>query len=599
MSLTRISDHLYRYEDTCNVYVVRNGSEALLVDFGAGEVLDVLDSIGVERVTDVLMTHHHRDQGQGLARAVEAGIRIWVPHMEQDLFHSADAHWQGRELANNYNMRQNRFSLLEPVPIAGTLTDYSTFPFGPYSFTVVPTPGHTIGAVSLLGEVDGQRVAFTGDLIAAPGKVWSLAATQWTYNRAEGVPSTIASLLDLKERAPGLLLPSHGEPMEEPEAAIDLLVERLWALLQGRGENPRLFQLREQPYAAITPHLLRNRTSVANSYVLLSESGKALLFDYGYDFLTGFTAGVDRASRRPWLYTLPALKRDFGVTKIDVVVPTHYHDDHVGGFNLLRDAEGTEVWAAENLAEILEQPTRYNLPCLWYDPIPVDRVLPLEQPIRWEEYELTLYSQPGHTRYAVAIGLEVDGKRVLVIGDQYELGTQWNYVYGGRFEADDFRRSAALYQKVKPDLMLHGHAKPTWVTPEHLETLTRQGDLLLELHEALLPFETAVFGTDDVAATIRPYRAEVRGGEAIEYEVEVQNPFPRAEEAVVRFVVPVGWEVEREEQVAPLEARATGTVCFRVKVPAGVHVRRARVAVDLTVGGQRFGQQAEALVTVY
>ena len=61
---TRITDQLYLFHDTCNVYVLCTGREALLVDFGSGDVLDHLAEIGVEQVTDVLMTHHHRDQGQ-------------------------------------------------------------------------------------------------------------------------------------------------------------------------------------------------------------------------------------------------------------------------------------------------------------------------------------------------------------------------------------------------------------------------------------------------------------------------------------------------------------------------------------------------------
>ena len=36
-------------------------------------------------------------------------------------------------------------------------------------------------------------------------------------------------------------------------------------------------------------------------------------------------------------------------------MPTHYHDDHVAGFNLLREVEGTEVWSPENVAPILER----------------------------------------------------------------------------------------------------------------------------------------------------------------------------------------------------------------------------------------------------
>jgi glyoxylase-like metal-dependent hydrolase (beta-lactamase superfamily II) len=283
MLLHKISENLYLFEDTCNVYVIRSGQDAVLIDFGSGDVLLHLDEIGVERVTDVLMTHHHRDQCQGLHRAVEKGIRIWVPHTEQDLFQNVDTHWQAREVYNNYNMRQDRFSLLNSVPIDGTLQDYEVRLFGDYELTVVPTPGHTTGSITLLAEIDGVRIAFTGDLIAAPGKVWSMSATQWTYNGAEGVAGSIPSLLDLKDRQPDILLPSHGEPIREPIRAIDLLVERFWQLLQLRGQNLRLFELRDQPYEPITPHLLKHRACMANSYVLLSDSGKALFIDFGYD----------------------------------------------------------------------------------------------------------------------------------------------------------------------------------------------------------------------------------------------------------------------------------------------------------------------------
>lgn len=66
--------------------------------------------------------------------------------------------------------------------------------------------------------------------------------------------------------------------------------------------------------------------------------------------------------------------------RLDVVLPTHYHDDHMAGLNLLRDSEGAQTWAAESFADILENPLAYNLPCVLYDPIPVDRRLPPGQP---------------------------------------------------------------------------------------------------------------------------------------------------------------------------------------------------------------------------
>jgi glyoxylase-like metal-dependent hydrolase (beta-lactamase superfamily II) len=608
--MQQLSPHLYLFEDTCNVYVITAGDSAVLIDFGAGAVLDHLGEIGVSRVSDVLMTHHHRDQGQGLPRARQAGIRIWVPHAEQELFHAAEAHWQAREILNNYNVRQDRFSLLESVAIDGTLQDYEVREFGGILFTVVPTPGHTIGSLTLMAEVDGQRVAFTGDLIAGPGQVWSLAATQWTYNGAEGVAASIASLLDVRQRAPDSLLPSHGEVMTEPAAAIDLLVERLWQLLQLRQENTRLFELRDRPYEPITPHLLRHRASMANTYVLLSESHKALMIDFGYDFMTGFTAGYDRASRRPWLYTIPALKSQFGIEQIEVVLPTHFHDDHVAGLNLLRRVEGAQVWAADLFADILAHPSDYDLPCLWYDPIPVDRVLPLETPIQWEEYTLTLYPLPGHTRYAVAVAFEVDGLRVLATGDQYQGddGLALNYVYPNRFVADDYMRSAALYERLRPDLILTGHWSPLHVPPGYFGKLADMGSRLSHLHHDLLMRRLDV-GDEDFLARIMPYQLEVPREAGFRLRVELRNPYPERAEAVVELMIPPSWRVTDAEsggqplalkgnQAAVwLDAGAPTAVYFNVIPALEPARRRTRIAVDLTIGGRRFGEQAEALIT--
>jgi glyoxylase-like metal-dependent hydrolase (beta-lactamase superfamily II) len=605
---TCIADSLYLFRDTCNVYVLCSGSEAVLVDFGSGDVLDHLADINVVRVTDVLMTHHHRDQGQGLARAIQAGIPIWVPHTEQDLFHSVDVHWQAREVYNNYNVRQDRFSLLESVPIAGTLLDYETRLFGVNNITVLPTPGHTTGSISFLVEWNGQRILFNGDLIYGPGKVVSLSATQWTYNGAEGVAAGLASLLDLQDRQLDLLLPSHGDPIDNPQQAIGLLVERFWELLQRRKQNPRLFQLREHPYQQVlptgeglkgegTPHLLMHRASMANMYVLLSESGKVLFIDFGYDFVTGIATGSDRASRRPWLYTLPVLKAQFGIKKIDVVLPTHYHDDHVAGCNLLRRVEGTQVWAAENFADILENPARYDMPCLWYDPIPVDRCLPLGQPIAWEEYTLTLHPLPGHTRYAVAVEFEVDGLHVLATGDQYQGddGLAWNYVYQNRYAIGDYTATAELYNRIQPDLILSGHWQPLRVTREYLQQIAADAQALDRLHRELLP-ETPDLGAEGFIARISPYQVAVLAGKTIPFEVEIRNPFPRTEEAVIRVVAPDGWASEPAEQV--LLINSVHHLSFKITTPSGISVRRARLAVDITVAGQRFGKQAEALVTI-
>ncbi|HEV2087446.1 MAG TPA: MBL fold metallo-hydrolase, partial [Cryptosporangiaceae bacterium] len=100
--MEQLSQNLYLFTDTCNVYVLRHGDEATLIDFGTGDVLDHLERVGIRNVTHVLMTHHHRDQGQGLDRAVSAGARIWVPAAERELFADVEQHWESRVVWNNY-----------------------------------------------------------------------------------------------------------------------------------------------------------------------------------------------------------------------------------------------------------------------------------------------------------------------------------------------------------------------------------------------------------------------------------------------------------------------------------------------------------------
>src|SRR5918912_1220042 len=229
-SATEVGAGVTRFVDTCNVDVLRGAGGATLVDFGSGDVLDHLEELGVERVTDVLVTHHHRDQVQGLQRAVDAGARIWVPPVEQELFTDADERWRRRRVVNDYDLREDRFSLLGAVEIAGTVDEYRTRRYGGAYVYTLPTPGHTVGSVTYLAEVDGRRLAFCGDLVYGDGKVWSLAATQWTYTGVEGQAATVLSCGLLAAREPDVLLPGHGEPIEDPPAALALVKERLTAL---------------------------------------------------------------------------------------------------------------------------------------------------------------------------------------------------------------------------------------------------------------------------------------------------------------------------------------------------------------------------------
>ncbi|MEW9549133.1 MBL fold metallo-hydrolase [Nonomuraea sp. NPDC050783] len=598
---------VFRVADTCHVYVVtapaREGEErtAIAIDFGSGRVLDLLGEIGVDRLTDVLMTHHHRDQAQGLARAAAAGVAVHVPPVERELFEKVDEMWEGRRLGNDYDLRDDRFSLLEPVPVAGVVPEYRTAVYGGVEVRVLPTPGHTPGSVTYVVG----RTAFTGDLIYAPGKVWSLAATQWSYTENEGPAMVVLSCELLRREDLDVLLPSHGEPMTDPGDALERLSGSMQRYVDFRRPYPwDVKGLLADPFVQVTTHLLMNRSAQSYSYVLLSESGAAMVFDFGYDMSTGLVGDTSRAARRPWLASLPALRERYGVTEIEVAVPTHYHDDHVAGMPLLRDVEGTRIWVPSHIAPVLAAPRHHDLPCQWFDPIPADRVLELGRTVRWREYDITVHDLPGHTLFAAAYEFTVDGHKVLVTGDQQDgMGIPGerqeilNFQYKNRFRIDDYRRSAALYRRLRPDLMVSGHWRPRWVDDAYLRMLAERGEELAELHRELLPLERLDLGADGVLCRLTPYYASVPAGGELVLTATVRNPFPEKVTATVEPVVPPGWEREPGPLTLRIPEGGMEQVHLRLGADA-VPRRRVRLAVDLTIGDLRLGQHAEALADV-
>jgi glyoxylase-like metal-dependent hydrolase (beta-lactamase superfamily II) len=609
--IEEVARGVFLVRDTCNVYLIVSDDEtagertAVTIDFGAGAVLGHLSRLGIDRITDVLMTHHHRDQGQGLPLAVQHGARIHVPPVEVDLFNRVDELWLGRQLDNDYNVRQDRFSILEPVPVASTVPEYRTAEFGGVRIRPLPTPGHTVGSVTYLLDRDGSRLAFSGDLIYAPGKVWSLAATQWSYTAHEGPAMVVLSCYLLADEHPDVLLPSHGRPMRDPIAALGLLGERMQYHVDSRRWYPwDLADRLRNPYVPLTEHLLLNRTSLSTGYVLLSETGEALFIDYGYDVTTGLPPGSERHARRPWLASLPALKQLYGVTKITAALPTHYHDDHIAGMPLLREVEGAEIWSPSTVAPVLADPWLHDLPCQWYEPIRSDRVLPVGESFTWNEHTITVHEQPGHTLFQVAYELTVDGVTVLFTGDQQEnLGLPGerheilNYQYRNRFRLGDYVKSARLYRKVAPGLLLSGHWEPREVDAQYLDYLLFAGHDLDEMHQALLPLDELDLGSDGVLLRLTPYRSRVRDGATLTMTGSVRNPHPHPAEAVLRPVLPQGWSTSSEALRVWLEPGEERDVSFDV-VPSGGGSKRYRVTVDLTIGGLLLGQHAEALVNV-
>ena len=113
---------LFLWSDTCNVWVLREGDAALLIDLGDGSVLDHLQEIGVKRVEWVLLTGHHRELSQGIDLLDRQQTQIASPKEEQELFETPNTFrkWNPR-LADKFSV--NGASYVRPPRVARKIED--------------------------------------------------------------------------------------------------------------------------------------------------------------------------------------------------------------------------------------------------------------------------------------------------------------------------------------------------------------------------------------------------------------------------------------------------------------------------------------------
>jgi glyoxylase-like metal-dependent hydrolase (beta-lactamase superfamily II) len=609
----RLEENVFIFRDSCNVYAVQGPEGVVLVNAGTGRAAEHLGGLGEPGNVTVLLTHHFRDHSDGAIRLHAAGAEVLGNYWDQEYYLDPEQHFRERQTWNSYDNRWDRFAPVRPLPVTGWMRDYETRRIAGLEWEVVPTPGVASGASSYVVTLpSGRRLAFVGEVICGPGKVGRLAPLQYNYNDLSGAVNLWHSCNRLLAARPDRLLPSLGEPMDDPAVAVAALkanLRRLDAVQPGFARN--LKDLSEDDIEEVLPHLYRSRDAEACTHFLVSDSGRVLSLDYGYNQAAAIMPDKHHlSSRRPLLHGLSGLRKRFGAERIDTVLVTHYHDDHVNGIPLLQRLFGTEAWAAERFADLLERPERYDRPCLWHEPIPVARRLPCGETFYWEGIPLTLYPMSGHTRFSTLVCFEVDGVRVAHTGDQlffdpWEVEEEFNpaarlftnHVYKNGLELGCYRETLRYLKAFRPDLVLTGHTRPYRTNAAWYAAIERGARAFDEVHQALMPLgeEDVHFGAESQAAKLKPYRAHLPEGGTVVFEGWILNPLPTTEQAVARLVVPEGWASEPVTlEMGPRERKE---FTIALTLPQGTRCRRQPVALDLTVDGRPFGQVTEALVT--
>jgi glyoxylase-like metal-dependent hydrolase (beta-lactamase superfamily II) len=599
-----------RFEDSCNVYAVSSSQGTLIVNAGTGQWLDHLDALPAPPLA-LACTHAFRDHAAGAARAAERGIPVYVPEGEAAFFTDPAQHFRERQTYIIYDNLWNLFTPIEPTPIAGVLRDYETLTLAGLEIAVVPLPGVTLMQCGLELRLPqtGQNVIFCGEAIHSPGRLARLAPLQYNYNDLPGAVNCHLAAQTLRDRQADALLPSLGLPiLTETDAALAQLQESLVFLCKGRpGEAAAIANLEEKPLERVTDHVWMSTQSVSINWFVLSESGKALVIDYGYSTRGALLPGYPTPQRRrALLHSLTALKQQFGIDRIDVALISHFHDDHVCGVPVLQRVFGTECWASESFADLLTMPQSHCFPCDWHITCRIDRRLPLDGTAEWEGITFRFAPMNGHTRFAHLIGFEVDGKRFAHTGDQYffQKGVgDWadnvimqNHVYRNGALLDGYQQSGDWLLEWRPDVVLTGHQPAMFTDEAFFKQIGDWSSEYAELHKRamVLGDDEVHFNLDSWGGWISPYRTHCAMSGEVRVTVTVRNPFPHAATLEVRLVGLPGWKGES----ATLQAEARAEVsCELAITPEGV-CRRQPFAVELTADGQPFGQVAEALVTV-
>ncbi|MBN1807982.1 MAG: MBL fold metallo-hydrolase [Planctomycetes bacterium] len=577
-----------------NVYVLRDNVFGIVIEAGSGAVFDRLAEIGVKRADMVLLTHHHRDVATGIHRCGQA--TVMVPEGEARYISDAETFWKTWKIYVRYDLTGETNALTRNRE-AECLLPGRVIEWRNWKIECIHLPGHTPYSFGYVARTENaEPIVFCGDLLTgAGGTTYTVHDLHWDYMPPPAgiTPAIEGALPAIRDTGAGMLCPSHGEPTEEVIQAANKLEQNMTRLAEHLSPNRKPRE--EQTPHEILPHLVYLG---GTSYLIISESGKGLVYDWGY---------------MDWS-VLERARAEWGCEEIEVVSFSHYHEDHVARTNeLFYSTERSywhrrpEVWVHRVLADVLANPTAYNLPCLWPVPIHPDVVVETGDRIRWHEYLIEFFHLPGQTYYHQGMVVDIDDKRCFFCGD-----SMWRPGDSERppnapviprniyLPGHGYPYIAELYDRYDPQLLVPSHYEPFEATDELIEGFKKWAEGIAPRIVSLAGEERAGIAMNPHWIQTYPYRTETAAGSEIKIETRVCNPYGKKKH--FRFAL------QTEEQwqesllygpphdapgavIAPGE-RATAAFSVKTRNKPGREVLIAEAWVD----GLPAGGPAEALI---
>ena len=594
----QLTDHLFFVEDTCSVYAVCVDDKVLLIDCGTYlRSEDFEGLLGKDRsVERILLTHFHRDQCASANRFQADGAEIFIPFAERRFLEETDLLKASYDTYDNYTSYYPGRSTLTDIHSNGYAYDYESIMWCGIRFDVVPLPGHTFGSVGYQFEIDGKLVLACGDLMSAPGKIQQYFWSQWSYMSFQGHVNHLESLQTVASLGLDLILPGHGEPFIPTPAAFTELqkpMEELYELFHGHA-----FQYYRPEFRQLTSHVYEVVNSVARTYIVQDESGHALLIDCGYTSNAPISANPHRFID----HLTPYLKTELGTETVEWFLPSHYHDDHLAGYPMLKTKYGTQLASSPELKDILENPHNYDMPCLVPQGAQVDQVIERGQSFHWRGIDFYMEQHHGQTLYHHLIWFSVDDRKFLCIGDNISgvsFRENRDYIHSfipkNRTTVTSYREMPKQILDHAPDFILTGHGGGVPFEKTEIERwqtwMERWQALFTQVIDQLHPN----IGMDPHWIEFYPYKVHITPGETVIFKVIITNHQAEAQICQLHFRSLEGVNLWPEKTEITIPANEKSVCQIQAEFPEKFETHSLPIVADVTRNGKRLGEIAEAI----
>ncbi len=614
---------LFAWTDTCNVYVLREGESALLIDGGDGSVIEHLHPLGVQRIEWVLFTHHHREQLQGATRFRRAGARFGGPEAERRLFENpTELRRMNVRLEDPFTIHGASYVRppIQPVLLDRAFKTNEVFRWRGYELVCLSTPGNSPGGMTYVLRDGGSELAFSGDVMLAGSRMHTWFDTEWDYGFAAGIQALRRSANLLAGANLAALFPSHGPVVLQPGAELREYetklagFEKLYVRGYDLGEKSVDYQDRvSQPTIVsnvwqVSPHLFKFKRPNfwPNFGLILADSGRALVVDCGL---------TDEA----FLETaLNGMREHLGLKAIDALIVSHMHGDHFLDAPYLRETWGAKVWALENMVDKMEHPGRfdYAAPVQAYGKklkdgtflsgVSVDRAFRPGESFTWEGYRFTVDWMPGQTEFALCLHGMIDGRLVAFTGDNLfgdpqnleHTGHEAMVAHNSAILEEGYIHGAEFLKRLQPDLLVGGHSFVMDRPAEFIERFRRWSYQMRDAFRDITAESDYRYAFDPFWVRAEPYRIVLRPGEDAEVQIHVRNFRNRPQRHRIEVHAPPGLTAAPAILEGELNAEARGSFAVRLEAARGLAPAVRLVALDVSVDGRRYGEWFDLVVGV-